>query len=567
MTAKSQTLDHLVARAGELYTLPAVAVQVLQLTRDPHVDALRLKQCIENDPALALRLLKIVNSSLYGLTQEVSDLNQALTLLGVKPLKLLVLGFSLPTGLFADVARNSLARYWTRTLTKAVAARQLALKVWKIDGDEAFIACLLQNLGHLVLIKELGTPYVRLVERVCAEQADLATLEREALGFVHTELSAALLRFWGLPESIVMAVQSPQSLARSEALHPQERVLLQIVHLAQLITDLLLEGRDGTLEELLETGQAYHGLTAEQVSLVVDGVQGKVEHLAAVMLQKLPDDLNYKDVLERARKQLAEMSAEVTVDMLRMQRELTAAKSTSLALGDEVRQLRAAARDYDEPKRRPASPATLPATLLATLPLSETELAIDALLPQRPHPAVAECAQTAAAARLAPVLDPEADDDPALLGRLRGATVSCRQARQPLSLLLFEVDRHVELAFHFGVERAELMLDQVRNVGAELDHPGAACQQVRDSRYAVVLPGCDRREAVQLGNQLLSKVRKLMLDVMAGGPPPLTVSVGIASVALPPKNFFAEQLSESAARCLYGAQTSGGNSLKSIEIY
>lgn len=559
MSAKSQTLDHLVARAGELYTLPAVAVQVLQLTRDPHVDALRLKQCIENDPALALRLLKIVNSSLYGLTQEVSDLNQALTLLGVKPLKLLVLGFSLPTGLFADVARTSLARYWTRTLTKAVAARQLALKVWKIDGDEAFIACLLQNLGHLVLIKELGTPYVRLVERVCAEQADLTTLEREALGFVHTELSAALLRFWGLPESIVLAVQSPQSLARSEALHSQERVLLQIVHLAQLITDLLLEGRDGTLEELLETGQAYHGLTAEQVSLVVDGVQSKVEQLAAVMLQKLPDDLNYKDVLERARKQLAVMSAEVTVDMLRMQRELTAAKSTSLALGDEVRQLRAAARDYDVPKRRTSSPA-------ATA-FNETDLALEALLPPRPLAAAADAAQTAAAARLAPVLDPEVDDDPALLGRLRAATVSCRQARQPLSLLLFEVDRHVELAFHYGVERAELMLDQVRNVGAEMDHPGAACQQVRDSRYAVVLPGCDRREAVQLGNQLLNKVRKLTLDVATGGSPPLTVSVGISSVALPPKNFFAEQLSESAARCLYGAQTSGGNSLKSIEIY
>lgn len=559
MTVKSQTLDHLVTRAGELYTLPAVAVQVLQLTRDPHVDALRLKQCIENDPALAIRLLKIVNSSLYGLTQEVSDLNQALTLLGVKPLKLLVLGFSLPTGLFADVARNSLARYWTRTLTKAVAARELALKVWKIDGDEAFIASLLQNLGHLVLIKELGTPYVRLVERVCAEQANLATLEREALGFVHPELTAALLRFWGLPESIVLAVQAPESLKRSDPANAPQRVLLQIVHLAQLITELLLEDRDGALEELLEVGQAYHGLTAEQVSAVVDGVQSKVEQLAAVMLQKLPEDLNYKDVLERARRQLAEMSAEVTVEFLRAQRELTAAKATSLALSDEVRQLRSAAAQYDLTKRRlPPRAEALPGV---------AELAAEGQLPHLGPQAGDDRRHAQAAACSAPVLDAEADDDPALLGRLRGATVACRQSRQPLSLLLFEVDRHVDLAFHYGLERSELMLEQVRHMGAEVDHQGAVCQQVRDARYAVVLPGCDRQEAVQLGNQLLAKVRRLTLDAMQGGPPPLTISLGIASVALPPKNFFAERLSESAARCLYGAQTSGGNSLKSIEIY
>ncbi len=558
MTAKSQTLDHLVTRSGELYTLPAVAVQVLQLTRDPHVDALRLKQCIENDPALATRILKIVNSSLYGLTQEVSDLNQALTLLGVKPLKLLVLGFSLPTGLFADVARNSLARYWTRTLTKAVAARELALKVWKIDGDEAFIACLLQSLGHLVLIKELGTPYVRLVERVFAEGAELSVVEREALGFVHTELTAALLRYWGLPESIVFGVQSPESLARTDLRCPKDRVLPQIVHLAQLITLLLLEGRDGALEELLDVGRAYHGLTAEQVSVVVDGVQTKVEQLAAVLLQKLPDDLNYKDVLERARQQLAQMSAEVTVDMLQMQRELTAARSTSLLLGEEVRQLRAAAQDYDVALRRPAAPdVAQPAT---------ADLAALGVLPVQPQ-ATAAGPQAMPAVRSATILDPEADDDPALLGQLRAAAVGCRQSREALSLLLFEVDRHVELAFHYGLERAEFMLDQVSRLANELDHQGAMCRQVRDSRYAIVLPGCDRREAVQLGNQLLGKVRKLTLNATAGGPPPLTISLGIASVAVPPKNFQGERLAESAARCLYGAQASGGNSLKSLEIY
>src|SRR5262245_54334406 len=112
MTDNSATLEQLVKRTGELYSLPAVAMEVLELTNQPKVDAAKLKACIERDPALTTKLLRVVNSSLFGLKQQVSDLNQALALLGIKPLKLLVLGFSLPDALFTDVAGDVLSRYW-----------------------------------------------------------------------------------------------------------------------------------------------------------------------------------------------------------------------------------------------------------------------------------------------------------------------------------------------------------------------------------------------------------------------------------------------------------------------
>ena len=99
-------------------------MEVLQLTDNPQVDTRALKECIENDPALTGKILRVVNSSLFGLSREISDLNQALALLGTKPLKLLVLGFSLPGGLYAGIEARTLARYWRRTLTKAVAARE-----------------------------------------------------------------------------------------------------------------------------------------------------------------------------------------------------------------------------------------------------------------------------------------------------------------------------------------------------------------------------------------------------------------------------------------------------------
>ncbi len=138
-------LDRLVARARQFYSLPAVAMQVLDLTSNPHIDAHALKRCIECDPALTAKVLRVVNSSLFGLSREVSDLNQALALLGIKPLKLLVLGFSLPAGLFSDVETRTLGWFWRHTLTKAVAAREISETAWSQLGDESFTAALLQD--------------------------------------------------------------------------------------------------------------------------------------------------------------------------------------------------------------------------------------------------------------------------------------------------------------------------------------------------------------------------------------------------------------------------------------
>src|SRR3972149_3698978 len=100
MSTATPQLEPFLERARDLYSLPSVAPEVLDLTSQPKVDVRALKACIENDPALTIRILRVVNSSLFGLNRQVSDLNQALALLGIKPLKLLVLGFSLPPAPF-----------------------------------------------------------------------------------------------------------------------------------------------------------------------------------------------------------------------------------------------------------------------------------------------------------------------------------------------------------------------------------------------------------------------------------------------------------------------------------
>src|SRR6186997_2060743 len=70
-------VQQFVEHAGQLYSLPAVAAEVLRLTDQPQLDPRAIKKCLESDPALAARVLRVANSSLFGATRQVTDLNQA----------------------------------------------------------------------------------------------------------------------------------------------------------------------------------------------------------------------------------------------------------------------------------------------------------------------------------------------------------------------------------------------------------------------------------------------------------------------------------------------------------
>ena len=129
-----------------------MALEVLRLTDDPGVYTATLKAALEYDPALTSKVLRAINSPLFGLPQPVSNLAGAVTLLGIKPLKLLVLGFCLPPQASGKVEAEFLSGYRRRALTKAIASRvELALLSSPTLDEDAFLGGLLADVGMLAL--------------------------------------------------------------------------------------------------------------------------------------------------------------------------------------------------------------------------------------------------------------------------------------------------------------------------------------------------------------------------------------------------------------------------------
>jgi len=158
------------------------------------------------------------------------------------------------------------------------------------------------------------------------------------------------------------------------------------------------------------------------------------------------------------------------------------------------------------------------------------------------------------------------ETDPTLLEHLAAAVTACRQSRRSLSLLLVELDNPEELMARYGADRLGNLRRFVEAACRKVECPGARCLPYGEMAFAVILPGCDRPSAVQSGNELVDQIRHLSPPHSETGRSTVSVSVGVATVALPPKNFPHRDLLEAASRCLYGAHTSGGT-LKSIEIY
>lgn len=551
MPDAASALRQFVDRAGDLYSLPAVAMKVLELTDSPKVDVRALKRCIENDPALTTRILRVVNSSLFGLPREIVDLNQALALLGIKPLKLLVLGFSLPDGMFAGIEATVLGRYWRRALTRSIAARELCDALWRRDGDEAFIAGLLLDVGVLVLVRDLGESYVRFLDRVHAERRSLAELERGSLGFTHVQLSAGLLDGWNLPEAICRAVRASENLETIGQLEQREQRLAAVVRLADLLTSVLVDRRREALEQLLEYVRAQHGWSASQVTALVGDLEAKVTQLADVLSLSLPNDTPYCEVLAAAQRQLADTAASVVPDVVRADRARQAARGE-----DEFDDLYTQARSLTDAMQEFLAGGSRQSVSPAASVTSE------AIKPTRADAARNDFRPTLTTSQYTTV-----STNPALEGRLAAAVATCRANREPLSLLLVALDRLGELAFALGPQNLPKAAEITAAVCRKVDHPAVECLAVGDGTWAVLLGDCDRNHAVKLASDIAATVHRIGQSRDSDAWAMLSTSIGVATVSLPPKNFPPHTLVEKASRCLYAAQASGGNVAKSIEIY
>jgi len=199
-------LDRIIERMSDLPAMPEVVAEALSLTDDPNSDMEAVSRVIERDPALSARILRVSNSPYFGMRQHVGTLKLAMVVLGVREIRNIVLGISLFDALRDPTTDRILTeRYWHDSFRVASLAKRLGADLALRSQGEDFIAGLLHGIGKMVLCRHLHDEFVPLFNDSTNDD-DLAERERDAFGFSHADVAAALGKRWNLPETICDAL-------------------------------------------------------------------------------------------------------------------------------------------------------------------------------------------------------------------------------------------------------------------------------------------------------------------------------------------------------------------------
>lgn len=237
---QSNTAQELINGVIDLVSLPEVCVRINELIDDDRTTADELGEVISLDTGLTARLLKIVNSPIYGYSQRVDTISRAVSILGLQELRALVIAASAVEA-FTSVSSDQLNKvhFWRHSLYTGVIARLLARQCNVLHSERLFVAGMLHDIGKMVLCYRLPEKMsqVRAMSSVTGQDED--ELEKQVLGYTHADAGAELLRKWNLPKVLCDTVayhHKPFSAPRGEF----EACL---IHIANLVA---VQGEQGT---------------------------------------------------------------------------------------------------------------------------------------------------------------------------------------------------------------------------------------------------------------------------------------------------------------------------------
>ena len=328
-----KSLPEAIANAENLPSLPSAAVEILRLCEDDRSTLDDLADAVQQDPALAVKMLQLANSSLFSLGQDVSTVKHAAMVLGMKTVKLMSLSFSLAQCLPKHGEPGfDYGAYWRRSLMAAVAGRALARRQRSGLGDEAFLVGLLSHLGQLILAECLREIYHEVLED--AGEA-WPTLEQEELrmGFNHADVAGTLLARWNLPELIYVPVAY---LFRTHELtagaSPEAAELAQLMSSAMHVVGLFCDLENGEhLQALEETGGDLGIAPHELESFLLD-LEPAIEETASMLSIDLPQTESHAEILTRARSRIVQISLNTSADLQQAERRASSLENENQEL-------------------------------------------------------------------------------------------------------------------------------------------------------------------------------------------------------------------------------------------
>lgn len=259
--------------------LPEATRRLLTVMRDEEASAQDVAKVLSSDQALAGKVLKLANSSFYGVANEVTTISRAVVIMGFTGIRNMALGFGTTSALREFESGLELDTFWAHAMANAAAVQVLAPHMGRrIDPEEAFLAGLMHDIGAYVLAAAVPDEYRRVL---ASGEGSLEDRERAATGFTHSQVGQGLLQFWELPQPFADAARYHHDIEQATS---GEQPLTTLVALA----DILACVHGGSFEPPASESDlgrlmAAAGVSADALMIALAGMNRKLDEMRDFM--------------------------------------------------------------------------------------------------------------------------------------------------------------------------------------------------------------------------------------------------------------------------------------------
>ena len=282
---QSETLD-IIKRSASIPSIPMVATRCYEMTQNSDCDYNKLVELLGTDPGIAASILRLANSPLFGVTRQVSSLKHAITLLGVKRIRELVLTRYLVQKTEDIGCENiDINYYWRLSVATGILAAKFAESLAPRQRDEAFMGGLLADVGVLVLARALPKQYESIsLHYQPHESDDWIQGEYNLMGVTHGEVSALVLEQWNLPDALVEGVRYHHATPADMPENSPGTMLARMIGGASGIAKVL--SQTSNVDSARDTCRSAMERVNLDISVLVralDGIEEEIEKMADLL--------------------------------------------------------------------------------------------------------------------------------------------------------------------------------------------------------------------------------------------------------------------------------------------
>ena len=202
-------MELLIGKIRNISTLPAIVFEIIKTSNNPASSAKDLNNIVTKDQAIAAKLLQMANSSYYGLSGKVKDLERAIALLGFNTVRALALSISI-LDCFKGPSQSGYfnrGEFWEHSMGVAILSKIFAEKRGRrLNIEEAYIGGLLHDLGTIILDQFFHEKFAKILELVYESNIDFLEAEKMVIGLDHAQFGAKIAVAWDYPGLLVSMI-------------------------------------------------------------------------------------------------------------------------------------------------------------------------------------------------------------------------------------------------------------------------------------------------------------------------------------------------------------------------